>query len=625
MFNNYTFVSDLVVIIMAITLIFLLHSIYTKNTSRMILIKASLYNLIFSSILSIILNYYCLPNIQSINKNIIYVFHNSLYISLINELSIFVFYIFDLINLNMKWLKNLIIIFLFSFYILELTSAFTKFGFYIEDSIAYQNALTNIYIIWYAVFMLIITISILYQNKSIINKIYLTLIITLMISLVITCIQYICKTEAFTTLTYLIPILVMIVLFHSNSYNTRFGTLGKDVLDARLYDLIQNKKQFIFVYVNISNFQEIKNDISVIEDFKNSLNKIKYKDFIYKISEESFVMLFNEIINEKQLQNEFTNLHKKYEISHKVVILKSNNYCVNLDDYINMVETVINKPGKYFYEAKENDFEEYRKIKEIKKELKDIEFKADLNDDRVKVYCQPILNIETNTFSTAESLMRLKTSGLGLIMPDSFIPIAESEGRIHILTLIILNKVCQYIETHQEIERISVNFSMCEITKPGFFEDVINILSNYTFDYSKIGFEVTETTDTKEFEKVSEILQKIRNLGIKIYLDDFGTDYSNIEHLLKMPIDIIKFDRTLVVSSGKDFNSKYVIGTMSSMFSNIGYNILYEGIEDDNDQRRCIEMQAEYLQGYRYSRPIPIEDFSKYINKTFSGTQIPNS
>lgn len=214
--------------------------------------------------------------------------------------------------------------------------------------------------------------------------------------------------------------------------------------------------------------------------------------------------------------------------------------------------------------------------------------------------------------------MSLELDDLGLVYPDLFIPIAESEGRIHILTLIILNKVCQFIEKNPDITRVSVNFSMYEITKAGFYDDILGVVSKYDIDYSKLGFEITESIEADDFNVINDVLSKFRKLGIKLYLDDFGTGYSNIEHITKLPIDIIKFDRSLVISSGEDDVSNFIVDSLSNMFDIIGYSILYEGIENQSDQDRCISMNACYLQGYRYSKPIPIENLPKFINQPFN-------
>ena len=85
---------------------------------------------------------------------------------------------------------------------------------------------------------------------------------------------------------------------------------------------------------------------------------------------------------------------------------------------------------------------------------------------------------------------------------------------------------------------------------------------------------------------------------------------------MELPFDIVKFDRSLVIASGCDVKYRAMVSHLASMFSEVDYAILYEGIENEDDEKRCREMSAKYLQGYRYSKPIPIEKLSDYFEKT---------
>ena len=109
------------------------------------------------------------------------------------------------------------------------------------------------------------------------------------------------------------------------------------------------------------------------------------------------------------------------------------------------------------------------------------------------------------------------------------------------------------------------------------------------------------------------IMHRIRQLGVRIALDDFGTGYSSFERIIDLPIDIIKFDRTLTIMAGKGSQSKYLVGSFSDIFKNSNYQIMFEGIEDDTDEELCKEMNAQYLQGFKYSRPIPIERLTEFL------------
>lgn len=616
---RYNYICDIGVFMVSLMMLMLLKATYIPKSNRLLMLKCGLYNLMYCCILSIALNHYLLPNLSQANKYTVYLFHNALQISYVTELGLFIFYMYNLISFHSK-VANIAVIGLSGvFYLLELTSVFTHIGFWIDDDLViHQQGITNIYFIWYIMFTAIFVTTIVLKNKVLITRIYYALFSVYAFCITITISQYFYNTESFTSLTYLLPMIVVAFLFHSNSYNSSFGALDKAALRGRLKDLQHSKTPFSFVYFQIPNFSSIEFNQKTAKDFNAFTKAVNYKDYLFRYDDDIFIMLFNKATNFDLIKDSFAEMHSDYKMSHKILVIDSNDICKSLNDYMGLCKSVLNKVSYPFYKVAESDLNRYSKSIIIKHELADIELKHDLNDPRVKVYCQPILNIEKKIFTTAESLMRLELDDLGLVYPDMFIPIAESEGRIHILTLIILNKVCQFIESHPDITRISVNFSMYEITKPNFYEDILGVVSKYNIDLSKLGFEVTESIEAEDFDIIYKILAQFRKLGIKIYLDDFGTGYSNLEHITKLPLDIIKFDRSLVVSSGQSDMTEYMVKSMSSMFNIIGYSILYEGIEDESDQKRCISMKAEYLQGYRYSKPIPISDLDKFINKPFT-------
>ena len=105
------------------------------------------------------------------------------------------------------------------------------------------------------------------------------------------------------------------------------------------------------------------------------------------------------------------------------------------------------------------------------------------------------------------------------------------------------------------------------------------------------------------------------SLNLKIAIDDFGTGYSNFERIIGLPIDIIKFDRSLTILASKNDESKFMVGSFSEIFKKADYQILFEGVEDEHDETQCINMNAQYLQGYRYSRPIPIEQLKNFLER----------
>lgn len=271
-----------------------------------------------------------------------------------------------------------------------------------------------------------------------------------------------------------------------------------------------------------------------------------------------------------------------------------------------------------------NEFDEKDALAEkrqayILSELKDIHEKKDLEDERVLVYCQPVYNIREGCYDTAEALMRLKLEKTGMVFPDQFIPLAEEHDYIHTMSQIILNKVCiqirEFLKMGFAIKRISVNFAISEMHDVNFCKDVKGIIKDSGIPYEKVALELTESQDESDFLMLKAKIEELQEHGIKFYLDDFGTGYSNFLRIMELPFDIIKFDRSLVIAAMNSIKSETIVSYLAHMFSDMNYSVLYEGIETEQDEKKCMQMCAKYLQGYKYSKPIPIGQLKDYFAK----------
>lgn len=215
--------------------------------------------------------------------------------------------------------------------------------------------------------------------------------------------------------------------------------------------------------------------------------------------------------------------------------------------------------------------------------------------------------------------MRMEIHGIGFIYPDRFIKVAEDAGIIHTLSLIMLNKVCieikKLINDGYDIDRISVNFSIIELREESFLNDIKSIIDYNGIPYNKIAIEITESRNDNDFDLVRSKISELKAIGMNIYLDDFGTGYSNIERIMRLPLDTIKFDRSMLLLLHERADYKYLVRAMTRIFSDLKYTILFEGVETDIDEITCTDMNVEYLQGYKYSKPIPIDDLRKFLHK----------
>ena len=130
-----------------------------------------------------------------------------------------------------------------------------------------------------------------------------------------------------------------------------------------------------------------------------------------------------------------------------------------------------------------------------------------------------------------------------------------------------------------------------------------------------MSIELTESQNESEFDVMKAKISELKESGIKFYLDDFGTGYSNMERIIELPFDIIKFDRSLVTASSNDERSEKIVHNMANLFNDLHYSVLYEGIETESDEDRCKEMAASYLQGFKFSKPIPIADLRRFVEQ----------
>ena len=312
--------------------------------------------------------------------------------------------------------------------------------------------------------------------------------------------------------------------------------------------------------------------------------------------------------------------YENFRYDYKLVIGESRPELTRKNDYISFIRSIHARiPENTVYRVQEDDLAKFRRYEAILKELSDIAEKKNLEDPRVRVYCQPVFNIHTRKYDTAEALMRLKLDSAGLVYPDVFIPMAEENGCIHALTLIILSKTCRVLQNliaeGYEITRISVNVSALELRDQGFCSDIDRIIGHSGLSFSRVAIELTESRNESDFLLMKDRIDELKQKGVTFYLDDFGTGYSNMERILELPFDIIKFDRSMVVAAGESEKSLQVLGSLADLFSKQNYSVLYEGVEDEKDEQMCLALNASYLQGYKYSKPIPISELRNYLTK----------
>lgn len=235
-----------------------------------------------------------------------------------------------------------------------------------------------------------------------------------------------------------------------------------------------------------------------------------------------------------------------------------------------------------------------------------------------EVYYQPIYSIGTDSFISAEALLRLHHDKYGFISPDLFIPAAEKSGAIHKIGELVLEKVCSFITSREfselGLEYIEINLSVAQCMQADLADKILNIMKRYGVTPDKINLEITETAASFSQNIMMENLEKLTQAGIEFSLDDYGTGYSNIKSVASLPIKIVKLDKTFVDSEDNP-RMWIVLKNTIKMLKDMNMHIVVEGIETESLVKKFTELNCEYIQGYYYSKPIPESDFVSFMRK----------
>ncbi len=624
-YQNYSPVADISTMAICIIFVFLLQSTYTIKQRNLTLFRITDFSLVVAAAASVFYHQ-TVDRMTPGNYVLVYFFRDISYIALMFTYVVFCCYIRNLVNMTSKRRKiyNIIVWSVFAvFSLLEIISPITKFGFYIDrDMHIHQNYYFDLFRFAYLFYGCITVFIMIIYRKKFVTKMFRCICYVLLTSYSLIIAQSFFLQTSYTCITFTFPIMALLFLFHYNGYDTITGTLDSKAFNSYIHDMHGGSFSLVCMGLQDMNYDKMQ---EMSEPFFNIYGKYFKNPCTFRIRDDKLVMVYHvkkgrDKERGSMLLKDLSDLYEQYKLDYHIVLIHSNNVLVRGDEYLSMSDYIeANMPLNTVYECNDADVESYVKSRLILSSLQDINQRQDLNDERVRVYCQPVLNTKTNTFTSAEALMRLVLPECGMVFPDQFIPLAERYGYIHTLSRIILNKTCRQIreleQNGYQIDRISVNFSILELRDKNFCDDIVDIIRQNDISYDKVAVELTESRNEKDFENVRKIMNSLQKLGVKFYLDDFGTGYSNFERIIGLPIDIIKFDRSLTIMAGKNKESRFLVESFSDIFQRSNYQILFEGVEDEKDETQCKEMNALYLQGYKYSKPIPIEQLAGFLKK----------
>lgn len=410
-----------------------------------------------------------------------------------------------------------------------------------------------------------------------------------------------------------------------------------EILDKEISDDKNKTKSICLLLLKFNNYGIICNMFDnnigeyILKNKERVLKKF-FPEFSYKIgriSKEEFVILIFGV----QKINYIINISRKIlNIFRKPLDINGDKICMDINIGISMYpkysqsSTELMKNANIaLYNATKvgNGIYQFYSPKlgeEIKKDISiEAELQSALDNNEFIVYYQPQINLKSNTINSMEALIRWNHPTRGLIPPSQFIHIAEKTGFIISIDEWVIRTVCmqykEWIKNGYKPIRMSVNMSPKLFKIKNLPEKIENILKDTNMDPEFLEIEITETIGIYDITSTVDKLNKIKKLGVRIVLDDFGKGYSSLSYLTKFPINKLKLDQSFARNIFKSDMDKEIIKSTINLAHSLNMEVTTEGVETRGQLFFLEKNGCDNIQGYYYSKPKPPNEIEKFIKR----------
>lgn len=240
-----------------------------------------------------------------------------------------------------------------------------------------------------------------------------------------------------------------------------------------------------------------------------------------------------------------------------------------------------------------------------------------LEQNEFRVMYQPQINNATGAIMGAEALLRWQHPQFGIVSPSEFIPIAEETGLIVPIGLQVLETACAQNRAWQKAGlppvRVAVNLSPRQFCEPDLSEQVGRILRETGLNSQHLELEITESLAMSDTARTAQILERIHALGVSVSLDDFGTGFSSLSHLGRLPLDGLKIDQAFVRGLGDNYQSEAITRGIVALAGSLCLDVIAEGVETSTQRALLSQIGCDRCQGFLFSQPVAAEEFAHLL------------
>lgn len=254
---------------------------------------------------------------------------------------------------------------------------------------------------------------------------------------------------------------------------------------------------------------------------------------------------------------------------------------------------------------------------------------AALENKEFVAYIQPKVSLETGKIIGGEALVRWIAKDGSMVYPNQFIPVFEKNGFITKVDFCVYEQILDYLKeaigVGEEVVPISINFSRKHLEEQDFIERMGTYMHQYAVPASLIEAEITESVFVMELDQLKERVEEVHKLGMSIAIDDFGSGYSSLNVLAQIPADVIKLDRKFFEYDNSKTRQKQFIKYLIRMMKHMGVMTVMEGVETKEQLDFMNKCGCDVVQGYYYAKPMPLEEFRKFVKEFNENAQSPVS
>ncbi|NLK95481.1 MAG: bifunctional diguanylate cyclase/phosphodiesterase [Clostridiales bacterium] len=410
----------------------------------------------------------------------------------------------------------------------------------------------------------------------------------------------------------------------------------KSVVNSYLEKCHEHKLRGALILININDFKKINDSFGydkgdyLLEKLADKILKyVDEEDLVCRYSADEFIIFKPETDSIEAIEDFITTLQ---EALMEPFYIKSNTIYIT----VSIGVSIFPDNGENFDELHKNAniamddarinrrngwrlFDDSISYEANKSYLIQEGLRTALINNEMYVVFQPKVFLETSLVTGFEALLRWNSRELGNIEPNKFISIAERTKEIIPIGKFVLEevfiKIKQLLDEGNENFRIAVNFSDVQLTHGTVLNDLIELSNKYKVSLKYIEIEITESTLMESFKSNKHKLEAIKFLGVTIALDDFGTGYSSLNYLTKLPIDVLKIDRSFLVDLIKNRKNGCIVENIIKLSHELGMYVVAEGVEEKEQVEYLKKIYCDSVQGYYYSKPKKFDEIKSLLGK----------